>query len=109
MKPGGRLVLSNMRPDADVSKLYLEGIDELRSGRAREVLGEDAERALERSSRTFLNDAARILDLEEDGTFHFWDAAHFQSLAQDAGFVDVTVSQSFGDPPQALVLSARKP
>jgi ubiquinone/menaquinone biosynthesis C-methylase UbiE len=109
LRKGGRLVLSNLRPDADTSKLYLEGIDELRAGRAREHFGAAAERGLDESARRFLNDAARILDLEEDGTFRFWDEIELRRLVERAGFTEVSTRESFGTPPQAFIVFAKKP
>ncbi len=56
--------------------------------------------------REFLNEAARLLDLEERGIFHFWDADELVALLREAGFTDVETRASFGDPPQAIVASA---
>jgi hypothetical protein len=60
------------------------------------------------AARNFLNDAAKILDLEEAGAFHFWEQADLANLVIDAGFSEVTNSSSLGSPPQAFVVSARK-
>lgn len=109
MKPGGRLVASTLQQDADISRLYLESVDELRAGRARELLGGHAEKVLDESVRTFLNDMARILDLEEQGVFRFLDAEAFVNLVEDAGFEDIESYGALGDPPQAVVVRARKP
>ena len=59
--------------------------------------------------RTFLNDAARVLDLEERGRFRFWDASDLARLVERAGYRRVRTRPAFGDPPQAIVLSAHKP
>jgi SAM-dependent methyltransferase len=108
MRPGGRLVASTLQRDADISRLYLESVDELRSGRARKVLGVKAEATLDDSVRTFLNDMARVLDFEEQGVFRFLDAHEVVDLVRDAGFEDVRTFRAFGDPPQAIVVAARK-
>jgi hypothetical protein len=64
---------------------------------------------LEQASRDFLNDAAKLLDLEEDGLFQFRDASELASLLRGAGFNVEKIWSAFGDPPQAVVVSARKP
>lgn len=108
MRPGAKLVVSSLRPDADVSRIYLQSVDELRAGRARTILGVEAERTLSESVRTFLNDMARVLDFEEQGIFRFVDLGELTELVASAGFSQIETSRSFGDPPQAIVLSARK-
>jgi hypothetical protein len=63
---------------------------------------------LAQAARNFLNDAAKILDLEESGAFHFWEQSDLVNLVIDAGFSQVTKDSSLGIPPQALVVSGRK-
>ena len=67
-----------------------------------------APRRLAGAARSFLNDAARLLELEEDGTFRFYDADELVATVRTAGFQDARVDESFGDPPQAVVISARR-
>lgn len=109
LRPGGRLVVSSMRLDADVSTLFIEGVEELRKGRAREVFGPEGERKVVDSARMFLNDAARVLDLEEEGMFQFWTAEDLEQLVRDVGFRAVKSRASFGNPAQAFIVSAVRP
>jgi hypothetical protein len=95
-----------MQKDADISKIYMEGLDELRRGLARERFGAEGERQLAESARTFLNDAARLLDLEEQGTFQFWEPDELVALTRGAGFSNLSVCSVFGTPPQAVMVSA---
>jgi ubiquinone/menaquinone biosynthesis C-methylase UbiE len=104
LRPGGRLVLSTLRKDADISRLHVEGLEELRAGRAREVLGEDAAQSIDDLARSFLNDAAKILDFEEEGIFHFWDAEELSVIAQESGFRVLKTCPALGNPAQAIVL-----
>jgi SAM-dependent methyltransferase/pimeloyl-ACP methyl ester carboxylesterase len=108
LRPGGRLVVSTMRRDADVSKLYVEGVEELRTGRGAELFAPDELARVDDSLRSFLNDAARVLDLEERGRFRFWDAPELARLVEGLGFRKVKTRPAFGDPPQAIVLSAQR-
>jgi ubiquinone/menaquinone biosynthesis C-methylase UbiE len=109
LRPGGVLVASTLRLDADVSGLFMAGLDELRSGVASIEGADTREVSVVDGARHFLNDAARILTLEEEGQFRFWEPAAFERLVQDAGFVLTGTEFSFGDPPQALVVAARRP
>ena len=52
--------------------------------------------------------AQKILDLEEQGQFRFWDADELAALVERCGFTDVKSELSFGDPAQAVVVSARR-
>jgi ubiquinone/menaquinone biosynthesis C-methylase UbiE/pimeloyl-ACP methyl ester carboxylesterase len=108
LRPGGRLVVSSLRRDADMSRLYTEGVDELRAGRARELFGEEGEAHLDEAARRYLNRAARLLDLEERGTFRFFDPPELEKLLRGAGFTTQATIRSLGDPPQAVVLVAER-
>jgi SAM-dependent methyltransferase len=105
VRPGGRVVLSVLRRDADMSKLFVEGLSELRSKAGGGVVDHGS---LDEAARDYQNQAARLLDLEEHGVFRFWDEGEFAELALNAGFVDVRVIKGFGNPPQAIVLSATR-
>jgi ubiquinone/menaquinone biosynthesis C-methylase UbiE len=108
LRPGGRLVESTLCCDADISLLYAESVAEFRLGVAGSELPgiEDAE--LNVVAQNFLNDAAKILQLEEAGVFQFWETAGLRTLVSDAGFSDVTITTSLGRPPQALIVSATR-
>jgi ubiquinone/menaquinone biosynthesis C-methylase UbiE len=109
LRPGGRLVLSSLRRDADISRIYVDGISELPPDRVREHFGETAVEDFDRLQRQFLNDAARLIDFEEAGHFRFWDADELERAVTKAGFVDVCSKAVFGEPPQAVVVGARRP
>ncbi len=106
LRPGARLVLSSLSRDADISKIYVDGIAELPPDRVRALFGDAGVREFGELQRWFLSDAAKLLDLEEEGRFRFWDADELTELVEAAGFEQVRSESSFGDPPQAVVISA---
>ena len=108
IRPGGRLVVSGLRRDADTSRLYVAGVEELKAGRGRHLFGEQTPEQVDTAARSFLNDAARLLDLEEAGIFRFYDEEEIVAMVRSAGFRDVSCEPSFGDPTQALVVSATR-
>jgi len=108
LRRGGRLVLSNMRRDGDISKIFQEGLTELRQGLERERLGDEGSDVLDAAARNLLNEGARLLELEESGTFHFWDPHELTSMVRGAGFRRVKTSLSYGEPPQIVLLSAER-
>jgi hypothetical protein len=91
-----------------MSKLYMDGIAELRSGLARELFGREGERQITDAVRAYLNEASRLLNLEESGCFRFWDAAELKELVVTAGFQNVATREALGDPPQAVIVSAER-
>ena len=109
LRPGGRIVLSTLRRDADISRIYQDVSSELRAGEARRIFGEELERHLGESLHEFLNEAARLLDLEERGIFHFWGADELSEQLRKVGFASIASEVTFGDPPQAIVVSAIRP
>lgn len=109
LRPGGRLVLSSLKSDADISRIYETGVAELVPDRVRARFGDRAANAFHSLQRAFLNDAAKLMDLEESGHFRFWDAADLVDLVARAGFLEASATVGFGDPPQAVVVSAKRP
>ncbi|HVN39481.1 MAG TPA: class I SAM-dependent methyltransferase [Myxococcota bacterium] len=105
---GGRLVVSTLRRDADFSRLHVEGLAELRAGVARRELGDAAAESIDELARDFLNDASKILEFEEEGTFRFWDLDELRALVRRAGFVVEEAQYAFGEPPQGVLVVARR-
>lgn len=109
LRPGGRIVISTLRRDADISKIYEDGVSEFSPVRIREVFGDQvADADPDQLARNFLNDGARILSLEEQGRFRFWDRGELGDLVRACGFGRVRATHHLGDPPQALIVSARR-
>ena len=107
--PGGRMVISSLRRDADFSRLYVENLAELQLGIARHELPELRPVEIGPVSRNFLNDASRILELEEAGAFHFWGSDELEQLVARAGFTRIETVPALGTPPQARIVTATKP
>jgi ubiquinone/menaquinone biosynthesis C-methylase UbiE len=110
LKPGGRLVVSSMLKDADATMLFHDGMIEYATSEARALLGlsRDGDARFDDIIRDFLNDGSRLFDLEEQGRFEFWDAGDLRFAVANAGFVNVEVKRGFGDPAQAVIVSARR-
>jgi ubiquinone/menaquinone biosynthesis C-methylase UbiE len=108
LRPGGRMVISSLRRDADFSRLYVENLTELQLGVARDELPDLKQVEIGPVSRSFLNDAARILELEEVGAFRFWDSDELEQLVAQAGFTAIKTDSALGTPPQALIVTATK-
>jgi hypothetical protein len=101
-------VLSSLRRDADISRIYVDSIAELPPDRVREHFGVEASRDFDLLQRRFLNDAARLMQFEETGLFRFWDAGELSEMVKKAGFQNVRSERAFGTPPQAVVVSAER-
>jgi ubiquinone/menaquinone biosynthesis C-methylase UbiE/esterase/lipase len=108
LRPGGRLVLSALKPDADTSRICVEGVLELRDGRALSSFGEQGELVAMKALSGFINDAGRLLDLEERGAFEFWGREALERLVRSAGLEPVRVAPVFGTPPQAWLVVAER-
>lgn len=109
LRPGGRIVISSLCRDADISRLYVESFAELQAGSAGGDLPELRGANLGAVARNFLNDAARILELEDVGAFHFLDPEELAEMVGRAGFEEIRVERALGSPAQAVVLAARRP
>jgi len=107
--PGGRLVVSSMIRDSDSSKLYLELVEHLAALPESALPGDHSRDELLQAARTFVDHAAELYRLEEEGLFTFYDEAALVALVTRRGFVDPRVERGFGVPPQAVVVTCRKP
>jgi hypothetical protein len=102
------LVVSCPRRDADLSRIYVDGIRELDPATVRTRFGAEVEKRFSELQRDLLNQGARLLALEDEGWFQFWDREELAELAEDAGFAQVTSSYTFGDPPQVALVSGTR-
>ncbi len=107
IRPGGRLVLSSMRPDTDASGLFTRVLDKIEALPPEALPAEWPRSLLLDSLRSFLNDAQALVDLEEAGTFDFFDPEKLEGLLEEAGWELLRMIPSFGDPPQGYVVVAK--
>jgi SAM-dependent methyltransferase len=106
LKPGGRFVVSTLRRDADLSLIWAENERALRASIGASGRGDSG---LDESLRSFFNDAARLMLLEEDGLFRFWEPQELEDFVRFAGFSDVRHELALGIPPQAIIVSGTRP
>lgn len=107
LKPGGRLVLSSLRPDVDMSGPVARLREKLERGDTRLVEGWTAAR-LGSALRDYLNRAATLLEFEVDGRFQFHEREALTERVRRHGLRVLSVEGAFGDPALALVLVAQK-
>lgn len=109
LRPGAPLVVSSMRRDADTSGLFLSLVERL-EGLPDDAFSSPAERAaLLDAARAFHGHGAALFRMEEEGTFRFYADEELVELVTRAGFVSPVVSHAFGAPPQAVVVTCRRP
>lgn len=103
IRPEGRVVASGLRPDADLSRTVEELIGRVAKDDAVARRFGLSSADLARALQQYLNHAAGLVELEEDGVFRFLSRDDMARLFEEAGFDQVTVHESFGRPPQAFV------
>ena len=105
--PDGLLVLSSMRPDTDASGPFTRLLEKIEAMPAEDLPPERPKALLMESLRGFLNDAQELVDLEEAGTFDFFDPEKLETLLEETGWEISKVIPSYGAPPQGYVVVAR--
>ncbi len=105
--PGGRLVLSSMRPDTDASGLFTRLVEKIAATPPEEFGPDRPREVILESIRFFLNDAQALVELEEAGTFDFFDPDKLDGLLDEAGWEPLATIPSFGDPAQGYVVVAQ--
>jgi len=107
LRPGGTLVVSSMKPDSDISTIFTNYIRKVMTPNCPEE-GEKDDEGGASAARAMLNEAAGLFELEEDGFFKFYTSDELTRLLSGAGFVEIKVLPSMGNPAQANVAVARK-
>jgi ubiquinone/menaquinone biosynthesis C-methylase UbiE len=105
--PGGLLVLSSMRPDTDASGPFTRLLEKIEAMPEDDLPLERPKSLLIESLRSFLNDAQELVDLEEAGTFDFFDPEKLEELLEETGWEILKIVPSYGDPPQGYVFVAK--
>jgi len=99
LKPGGRILLSTMKPDCDILGIFSKH-NEFQSGKHQE-------KNL-RKTCMMLGETARLLSLEEDGWFRFLSEEELVTMMKESGFVNIRITRGFGTPPQAIIATGEK-
>ena len=94
LKPGGRIIVSSMKPYCDLSVIYKDVVEEAR--------GE----ATLQSARDLLSAAGAIKLKEEEGHYKFYEKEELIECVSLAGFQKIENYRSFGD--QANLVCAEK-
>ncbi|OHD64899.1 MAG: hypothetical protein A2176_04665 [Spirochaetes bacterium RBG_13_51_14] len=108
LKPGGRLLVSSMVPDSDISGIFTNYIKKIHTDNLEKMDESEKEKNLI-GARLMLNEAAALFELEEDGYFRFYTGDELAAMLKTAGFEDIRISPSLGDPPQAAIVTGIKP
>ena len=106
IQPGGWLVLSSMRPDTDASGLFMRILTKIESMPEEALPPNWPKPRLLDSLRSFLNDAQALVDLEEAGTFDFFDPEKLSGLLEESGWNQIRSIPTFGNPPQGYIVIA---
>ncbi len=107
IEPGGLLVLSSMRPDTDASGPFTRLLEKIEKMPEHELPSRMPKSLLLDSLRSFLNDAQALTELEEAGTFDFFEQEKLDGLLDEAGWISLRKIPSYGDPPQGYVVVAK--
>ncbi|MGB8959963.1 MAG: PilZ domain-containing protein [Candidatus Aminicenantales bacterium] len=105
--PGGLLVLSSMRPDTDASGPFTRLLEKIEAMPEETLPSRMPKSFLLDSLRSFLNDAQALTELEEAGTFDFFDSEKLETLLDEAGWVCLRRITTYGDPPQGYIVVAK--
>ncbi|MDA3791259.1 MAG: PilZ domain-containing protein [Desulfobacula sp.] len=108
LKPGGRLLVSSMKPDSDISLIFTDYIDKVRKFDIVDTEIKDQKMNLT-AARAMLNEAAALFELEEDGYFKFYSGNELISMLENAGFQNIRVTSSMGNPEQTVIITGEKP
>lgn len=109
LKPGGRAVLSSLKPDTDMSKPTYNLINKIKSSNNLLYYENRAKESLLEAVQLYINSAAYLTDLEEMKLFKFYNAQELRTLLEDCNFRDVELYESFGTPAQGIIAVAYKP
>lgn len=99
-------MLSSMQPDTDASGLFMRILTKIESMPEEALPSDWPKSRLLDSLRSFLNDAQALVDLEEAGTFDFFDPEKLSGLLEESGWNQIRSIPTFGTPPQGYIFIA---
>jgi ubiquinone/menaquinone biosynthesis C-methylase UbiE len=105
LAPGGKIVLSSLRPNFDSSKSYIEEAEQIT--RRTDLTDEEKGRLLV-SLREFASFTATLMELEDNGRFRFFNTHELKTLMDEAGFTNIQIRESLGNPNTASIVCAEK-
>ena len=105
LKPGGRLVISTMRPDADLSTMYKKTLQAVSQT---DQYTEVEKLRLLKSIRRLANSVAFLLTLVEECQFRFFSKDEMLDFAYSNNLKNVELKESYGNPPQAYIMTGVK-
>lgn len=103
LRPAGRLVVSSMLPDFDMSRIYQRVLRRIETDPNLPLPPGMDRPTFASEMRAFLNHAAFLTILTEEGQFSFFSRDEMCSLVERAGFRRVENHLAFGEPPQAHI------
>jgi len=95
LAPGGKLVLTNLKPCSDLTQIYRNFVD-----------GTIADTAIQ-EAREVLNNSSHIRQGESEGAFQFYTQEEFHQVLQACGADNPRVFPTFGN--QAFIAVVEKP
>lgn len=107
LKPNGLLLVSSMKPDSDISLIFTNYVDKVQHFDFGDTDIKSQDISL-LGAREMLNEAATLFELEEEGYFKFFEEKELVGMFKVAGFSQIQVHPSLGNPPQALIVTGRK-
>jgi ubiquinone/menaquinone biosynthesis C-methylase UbiE/esterase/lipase len=93
IRPGGKIVITSLKPSADLSEIYRNFISVAESPREFE------------EGRKLLSNAGMIKIKEIRGLYHFYTEKELKDLVRQAGFFRARTLRSFGDQANIVVCS----
>jgi ubiquinone/menaquinone biosynthesis C-methylase UbiE len=103
LKPGGKIVLSSLKPDTDMSKPIHALIEKIKTQDDLPHFKDKNKEELLIAVQHYINSAAYLTDLEEEKTFKFYNAEELSGLLKDSGFTHIQMFETFGNPRQGLI------
>jgi ubiquinone/menaquinone biosynthesis C-methylase UbiE len=93
IRPGGKMVVTSLKPSADLSEVYRNFISVAESSREFE------------EGRKLLSNAGMIKIREIRGLYHFYTERELKEVVREAGFIRAKTCRSFGDQANVVVCS----
>lgn len=103
LKPGGRIIVSSMKPDTDMSKPVYALREKIQTSDYLPYFQNKKRDDLLKSVQVYINSAASLTDLEEEKHFKFFNKNELIELMTSSGFHNIQLYETFGDPPQAII------
>ncbi|MBI4208199.1 MAG: methyltransferase [Deltaproteobacteria bacterium] len=108
LRTGGQVIISTLKPDADLSPNVIETLEKIKNLSEEEIPSDLTKEELLDEAKSYINNTSSVFNYEDKGVFRFYRKEELVNMLLRVGFRDISVIESCGNPSQAYIVVGKK-